>query len=82
MGALVLRRRPAERFEAAIDLDRVAVDGNGLLVALAQQIGDGDGDGRLPARGGAEDGKDLWLRLRGVAPSCSADSAEQSLVAG
>src|SRR5215207_3043395 len=52
---LVVASGAAENLEALVDLDRVAVDGNGILSSLPQELGGGDRDTGLAGGGGAED---------------------------
>ena len=62
----VLQMRPltrcgcaGKRLEPPIHLDRVAGDGNGVLSASAQKLGDGNRNRRLPDPGRAEYRQDL-----------------------
>jgi hypothetical protein len=50
---------PGERLEPSIHLDRVARDGNGVLSAPTQKLGDGDCDRRFTDPGRAEYRQDL-----------------------
>lgn len=47
---LLLGGRAGQDLEPAIDLKRVAGDGNRVLAALAKKIGDGNGNGGLADR--------------------------------
>ena len=56
-SALALGRvgGPAEHLQALVDLERVAVDRDRVLAALAQQLGELDRDPGLADPGGPED---------------------------
>jgi hypothetical protein len=58
-GAFLGGRAAAQDLEAAVDLDRVAGDGDGILAALAQALRDGDRDRGLADRVRPEDREDL-----------------------
>ena len=56
--AFLCRRGAAQSLQPAIDLDRVAVDRDGVLAALPKALGDRDRDSGLSDGGGAEKGED------------------------
>ncbi len=60
-GALLGRGDAGQRLEAGIDLQRVGGDGDRVLAACAQALGERDGDSGLADRGRAEQGDDLRL---------------------
>ena len=74
LEALPLRRgrRAAQRLQAPIDLDRVAVDGNRVLASLSQALRDLDGDARLADRRRPEEGEDPQA-ARLSSRSCAAE---------
>ena len=73
--ALVRARLPRQHLEPLVDLERVAGDRDGVLAALAQQLGELDGDAGLADRGGPEDREDVHGGAR-----TSGDAAEQALL--
>jgi hypothetical protein len=52
---LVFGRSARERRESLVDLQRIGRDGDRVLAARAQQLGDRDGQSRLADGVGAED---------------------------
>ena len=57
--ALLRSRRPGERLEPPVNLDRVAGDGDQLFALPTQILRDRDRDRRLPDPGRAEDRQDF-----------------------
>ena len=81
-SALLPIRRPAQDLEPAIDLDRVAVDRNRILAALAQPLGDRDRNPGLAHRSGSEQGEDLDQNslISGARRPALGRAAQQALV--
>jgi hypothetical protein len=68
-SSLLLIGRSAQFLQAAVDLDRVAVDSHRVLASTPQRLCNSDGDARLADRRRTEQRQNLHRPLRGAPPT-------------
>src|SRR5262249_4630031 len=77
-GGALAARGAAQRLQATVDLDRVAVDGNGVLAPGSKRLRDCDRDAGLPHPRRAEDRQDPHRAWRPATPCGSGAARSRS----